>query len=174
MCNVFVIWLALFRYILGEQFTRSFAAHRQATMPSASGDTRRPLAVDVGAGCGLTTMALVAAGFDVIATDKAAVVPLLEGNIRRFMQELLKNSYSSGSVGSAKVVEFDWFRQQQTQQREEGKDAVVDSAEKISGVEVLPVDEQNPDGRQIDLIVCSDCVYSTAAVEPLTHTLDQV
>ena len=77
----------------------------------------------VGAGCGLTTIALLKKGFKVIATDRKIALPLLSSNIQAYLAERSnrkRNNMISTSINLspddndadvsefAQVVEFDW------------------------------------------------------------------
>ena len=76
-----------------------------------------------GAGCGLTTIALLKKGFNVIATDRKIALPLLNSNVQAYLAERnnrKRNNIISPSTNlffddddahvseSAQVVEFDW------------------------------------------------------------------
>ena len=77
---------------------------------------RRPIALELGAGCGLTAIALALAGFDVLASDKASTVGLLKTNVARFApsfegnyeeEERIKENRLRG-WGSVDTAVFDW------------------------------------------------------------------
>lgn len=87
-------------------------------------------------------MVLSYLGYNVIATDKASVIPLLQRNVDQF----------KGSSGSILVSKFDWG----------------DSYNKDNDSLLLI------EGKSPDVIVCSDCLYSAASVEPLLETLVKV
>jgi hypothetical protein len=82
-------------------------------------------------------------GYDVIAVDKALVVPLLRQNV-----DAALSSYASH--GSIDVVSVDWS----------SDDAMEALSKHLS--------------RPLDLVVCSDCVYQLASVEPLLTIIEQV
>lgn len=97
----------------------------------------------IGAGCGLTSIALAMCGYDVIAADKAVVVPLLQRNA-----DACLSAYAG--TGSIEVISMDWS----------ASDAMETLSRHLS--------------RPIDLVVCSDCVYQLASVDPLLNILEQV
>lgn len=82
-------------------------------------------------------------GYDVVAADKALVVPLLRRNV-----EAALSAYDTR--GSIDVVSVDWSDR--------------DAMEALS--RHLP--------RPLDLVVCSDCVYQLASVDPLLSIIEQV
>ena len=101
--------------------------------------------LELGSGCGLTaiTLSLMNAGNQVFATDKKAVLPLLRENVGLFLATM---SQAGRAVGTVQVAEFDWFAFAPGMQ--------------------LPVWS-----HALDLIVLSDCLYSSAAVAPLGDVL---
>ena len=178
----------------------------------------------LGAGCGLTSLALLARGYDVICTDRASVVALLRTNLDNFnvhhSPELAPLFDVFQDVGGAvpacaRVLEFDWNREFPPQ---ESEDQECTTSTSSSALLSLPVDQsistqqQQPHdneskqtakltptptptgqgqsslrsrftssdassvaiGRNIDLIVCSDCLYSSASVKPLVQCIQQV
>lgn len=122
----------------------------------------RRVAVDLGSGCGLAAMALVCAGYDTIATDKACVMELLTENLNNFQSALrLRTKGDSTPPGSVKgILELDWNLQE------------VSNAECLVGTIKGLLDYCH--GLYPDLVVCSDCLYSSASVTPLLDVLDQV
>lgn len=96
-----------------------------------------------GAGCGLTSIATALCGYDVIAADKSAVVPLLKRNIDASAPNFLKN-------GGVDVINIDWS----------AHNAVGTLSQHLT--------------RPLDLVVCSDCVYQLASVDPLLNILEKV
>ena len=132
----------------------------------------RPVAIDLGSGCGLAAMALVCAGYDTIATDKACVMDLLTENLNSFQTALRQYTVRSDGVTAMKgesqrsfgsltgILELDWNRQE-----------VVDSACVAGTIKGLM---DHCHGEYPDLVICSDCLYSSASVTPLLDVLDQV
>lgn len=133
-------------------------------MEGEGGRDHRPMAVDVGAGCGLTSMALALAGYDVIATDKACLLPLLEMNLAAFRSEACSHSVELGIV---KVAQLEWTK------RDSGSGGAAEERESGRGSEDVRRVRELCSGRP-NLVVCSDCLYSSASVEPLLEVLEQV
>lgn len=112
-----------------------------------------------GAGCGLTSLSLRAAGYDVIATDKLALLDLLRHNVSSGSSgdsntsntSSISNSTSSNSTTSSnsiEVRELDWYASSTT----------------AAG---LLLEGRPP----VDVIVCSDCLYSSDSVLRLLDVL---
>ena len=101
----------------------------------------------------MTAIALGLQGYDVIATDKLNILTALNHNIKTF-----ESSYNgSNPLGSFKIVEFDWNKTAETAHNQ------------------LPVELREAlNGREIDLIACSDCCYSSLATLPLLRSLQAV
>ena len=143
---------------------------------------RNRVAVDLGSGCGLTAMALLCAGYDVVATDKGCLLPLLSDNLTRF--EVAKRSHSSTSIAEfgtlTGVLEMDWTSLQ-SQTRKQSQGSCSDSSEdgleggqKGSASDIADRLLSLCHGKNPDLVVCSDCLYSSASVEPLLDVLEMV
>lgn len=101
--------------------------------------------LELGSGCGLTaaTLSFINAGNFVIATDKRSVLPLLQANVDSFLNRMVQ---AGRAVGSVQVQELDWF--------------------------AYTAGSQLPEwGGHLDLIVLSDCLYSSASVGPLVNVL---
>jgi len=97
----------------------------------------------LGAGQGLTSVVLARCGYDVVATDKSPVLGQLRQNLSRFKRPG-PGSHSLGgdedpASGEITVMELDW--------------AGGDLGE--CGMRIIG-------GRPVDVIVLSDCVYSSA------------
>jgi hypothetical protein len=96
----------------------------------------------------LTSVALNCAGYSVLATDKCLVLDLLQSNIDEWRTH--RNDFSiKVSTPEIVVQELDWSIEYDAQ----------------------PLKMH---GRLPDLIVCSDCVYSTSSVLPLLNMLEKV
>lgn len=109
--------------VLSRVITRSYGV---------DGGNKHLSVLELGSGCGLVAIALAIAGHDVLATDKAAILPLLRRNTAQW---------------SAIEVEcFDWY----------------DFASTGTSLK---------DDRAFDLVVLSDCLYSSASVQPLISVL---
>ncbi len=120
-------------------------------LPGENSSSKRPLAIDIGSGCGLTAIALLICGFDVVCTDKSHVFDLMNENIRRFMSE---NGSALPNMGNIEVIEFDW---------------VISSPADL--VNVI----QNKFGKSCaDLILCSDCCYDINLMQPLVQAVRTV
>jgi hypothetical protein len=90
-------------------------------------------------------MALSLKGYDVIATDKAIILDLLKENVGIF-----SDKFQSSIKGKIIVKQLDWVQ--------------VDNE----------VTESVLSGVYPDLILCSDCLYSSASVMPLLSVLEKV
>ena len=161
---------------------------------SSSSSSQRPLALDLGAGCGLTTIALIAQGYDVIATDRAHVVPLLEYNIHSFLNIYnntdISNSYNTihthtngnsshinnnnnnnGTLtkGSCpvKVIEFDWMSNEHS---------LLWNTTNTNTTNNYGDDEERRrfDIHRISLIICSDCIYDSFMIPSLINVLQSI
>lgn len=104
----------------------------------------------LGAGCGLTTIALHRRNFSVVSTDKKSLLDVLQRNISDYTAQLIDGESHSRNIV---VLEFEW--------------------EKVSSPKKL--DQMIPQSMlDVDLIVCSDCLYDSTSVEPLLRTLEMV
>ncbi len=114
-------------------------------------ENKRPLAIDIGSGCGLTAIALLLCGFDVICTDKSQVFELMSSNIENFKA---KNKTMFPNMGNIEIIEFDWT----TSSTSEISNLIQSKYVKTSA----------------DLIVCSDCCYDLNLMEPLVRAIKSV
>lgn len=129
---------------------------------SALGTHRPALRIlELGSGCGLAamTLSLLHASYHVTATDKPCLLPLLRDNMAAFADRVRE---AGRPVGTVDLCAFDWF----------------DFADKADGAGEAQSPETEsrarpalPDWGPLDLIVLSDCLYSTAAVAPLVAVL---
>ena len=183
---------------------------RQRRQPSVEGEMResvvkdavKPTAVDLGAGCGLCSMALALRGYDVVSTDIASALNLLMENMEGFRrtiqkqkQQELQSESAPARCGAVEVKELDWRAVEKCMQGVDGgevdaKDginsrhsgteirqgSVFSHAEALSAAAVAAVAEavKNIKACKPDLIVCSDCIYSTGAISPLLTVLENV
>lgn len=106
---------------------------------------QRPVALDVGAGCGLVSMVLSLLGYDVIAVDKSSVMDTLQLNISSFNKELS----GVGTKGHITCLEFDWMK------------CTCDDIKRLQGY-------------TYDRIVLSDCFYESFSVAPLLDVIAKV
>jgi predicted nicotinamide N-methyase len=128
--------------------TRSYEEMLQSINITRAETTARPKVLELGAGCGLTSVACWLAGYDVDSTDTAAVIPLLEENIKSCFEAMLSSHPSFySSLGSINVRQINWF-----------EDNAID--ESLQGV--------------YDIILCADCSYSSLAVVPLYNRIREV
>eukprot|EP01039_Chlorochromonas_danica_P006683 gene6683-7389_t len=128
----------LTRLILREEFL-------QLVWPSDSPPIEDAIAIELGAGCGLVSLALRLRGLrSVVATDRPALSPLLEHNLH-LLDGLVK--------GSAQVHALDW--------------TVPD----LSALSSLLNAESN---RWPQLIVCCDCLYASTSVMPMVELLEKL
>ncbi|CAB1110416.1 unnamed protein product [Ectocarpus sp. CCAP 1310/34] len=113
-------------------------------------DPARVSALELGSGVGLVAMTAALLGWEFVASDKADALPLLELNVKRCV-----SSTKRTCAGTVDVMEYDW-----------GTDAKrLLEGRKSSG---------SGDGTSYDLVICADCVYASASVEPLLASLCQV
>lgn len=105
------------------------------------------IVLELGAGCGLTTIALLAAGIapeQILATDKEEVIQsVLKPNVEQY----LMNCDTSSNSSKAQLMALDWE-----------KDTLATS---------IPSDIK----ARVKVIVCSDSLYSSHAVSPLLQVL---
>ncbi|CAM9588829.1 unnamed protein product [Ectocarpus fasciculatus] len=114
------------------------------------GGPARVSALELGSGVGLVAMTAALLGWEFVGTDKADALPLLELNVKRCV-----SSTKRTCAGTVDVVEYDW-----------GTDAKrLVEGRKSSG---------RGDGNSYDIVICADCVYASASVEPLLASLCQV
>ena len=114
----------------------------------------RPLALELGAGCGIVSIVLWLLGYDVITTDKLTVLDVLIDNINQ-TKEYIKINYNDlyNTLGTIQIIEFDWFSLSKSEDH-----SIIHLNTLINN-------------RIIDLIVCSDCCYSTISIIPLINVL---
>lgn len=95
--------------------------------------------IDLGAGCGLTSILLSRLGFRVLAMDREAIMPLLRSNL------------DSNGASAVETLPFDWTAMSGTGESE----AVLSKLQSL----------------QPSLVLCSDCLYNSTAVDPLLALL---
>lgn len=116
-------------------------------------DTRKPLCLELGAGClGLLSMAALIKNMDVIATDKENLTKILEINLKNFI-----NTNNFDITSSYRVEVLDW---------------TAFSENNIDNNQKNEIKQRILGNRVPDFIICSDCLYSTAAVKPLLETIN--
>ena len=116
----------------------------EAAAASSSSRAFAPLAgkkaLELGAGLGFVSLVLRELGCQVLATDKANMLPLLETNLR----EAVPKEAPGVAGGNATAAEYNWS---------------------------VPPPNDVMSQRPFDLVVCADCLYAQASVEPLLQTL---
>lgn len=118
------------------------ARWQQRAQQAASGGARLRC-LEVGAGCGLLSLALSRMGFDVTATEQPGVLENLQHNIERDSARAPKDA------GACRAVRLRWG-----------------DADDIAALLGSDCSE-----ARFDLIVGTDVVYKLELVEPLLHTL---
>jgi predicted nicotinamide N-methyase len=110
-------------------------------------DDSIPICLDIGAGCGLTSMVAHHLGYNVIATDRSSLVHgLLQENIQEYLQSAaFKSILDCRSLDWESVSPTNWNDQ----------------------LQISP-------SQRIRYIICSDCLYSSPAVQPLLYLLDYI
>ena len=137
-----------------------------------------PLAIDLGAGCGLTTIALIMTGFKVIATDKECSIDILNENLSNFKSSL--NDFLSMTP--------DQDTEQNICRSYLHRIAANAAQDEPELIDVVNVDWAHLDESKInisnsllhqghlypDVIVCSDCLYASSSAEALVATLENL
>lgn len=123
----------------------------------------------IGAGCGLTSIVFHSLGFNVVATDRLSIMNILEENLHHYLAQVEPSCKSASDSESEsktsqsattsspsprnsqypflKILPFDWELEHDS----------------------LKISENN-----IDLILCSDCLYNSIVVEPLIRVIQMV
>ena len=142
------------------------------------GDKSSPLAIDLGAGCGLTTMTLLMTGFNVIATDKEPSIDILSKNLSNFKADL-NRSLASTQHGEHIIEEFymDYLKYVATGGGENlGLSEVVNVDWTQLDISKANIENSMPfQGHSFaDVIVCSDCLYTSSSAEALAVILENL
>jgi predicted nicotinamide N-methyase len=112
--------------------------------------------LELGSGCGLVAIALGLRGCIVTATDKLDVLTTLQANVDGFLSLYQTMDTVRPSI---QVREYDWgTAYEHSTQNSEYEGCTVASL----------------GTAKFDFIVCADCVYASASVEPLLRTITQV
>lgn len=122
--------------------------------------SRKPRAVDLGAGCGLTSMALACAGFNVWSSDKAQLLPRLTSNLEDFKQACAQSGRMD-EIGAIRPVELNWTAFDCSDTTDSDS---VSGGHHLGGL----------CGGYPELLVCSDCLYSSSCIDPLLCVIEQV
>lgn len=116
-------------------------------------DSPSTVCLDVGAGCGLTSIVAHHLGHSIVATDRPSIVDgLLGANVRRYFDAVTDREASQSS--RLQCLSLDWEAM-------------------FSGASTSDWFEQLGDAS-IGCVLCSDCLYSSPAVQPLLSLLDTV
>ena len=113
----------------------------------------KPLCLELGSGLGLVSISVLSKNMDIIATEKEGAIPMLHSNLQQFMETNQFNITSSYKVEVLDWSSFDKENKTTNEYKQELK-------QKILG------------NRVPDYILCSDCLYSTAAIKPLLETIN--
>ena len=145
-------------------------------------------------GCGLTSIVFHSLGFNVIATDKLAIMNLLEENIHRYLEQLKMQKISKGGVStsSSSVDQVPPLPATAAPSLSSSSTTIppVSSMEGIDNsnntnsgnnepfLKIIPFDWELEndsvklyDDCDIDLVLCSDCLYNSMVVEPLIRII---
>lgn len=154
-----------------------------STLPAVPKQTSRPRALELGAGIGLTSLALSSLGYDVLATDVGEVVDrVLHRNVEANVDRVRSWAGVEGRVyGCIAVKELDWFVEPEKWRWDlVGTVTGGGSGGSDGGRESESESESAPDSRKqgaallgppFDLVVTSDTLYMMELVEPLLRTL---
>lgn len=115
-----------------------------------------------GAGCGLISATLLSKGYRVVATDKASVLDLLQTNTDNWLR-----ASNDASRDRVRLVELDWATVGSTG---DGMENTLNAMAALGG----GLDAAGAGRPCPDLVVCSDCLYSSAAIAPLLNVLEAV
>ncbi|KAI5817691.1 putative methyltransferase-domain-containing protein [Pyronema omphalodes] len=110
----------------------------------------KKLALDLGAGIGLASLALGALGFNVIATDVAELT-CSEGLLRRNIEDA--RNFTGGSGGVVCVKELDWFEP-------------PEKGELFQGTGIQE--------KEFDVIMTADTIYMKELIRPLLDTIKRM
>ncbi|KIJ16828.1 hypothetical protein PAXINDRAFT_168284 [Paxillus involutus ATCC 200175] len=125
------------------------------------GEQRRPRAVELGSGIGLTALVLCSLGYDVLATDAAHVCDsVLRRNIAANLQHLPSNA------GTIQVRVLDWNIDSDRWQWDHPMRITPD--ENSSNQDGAT---ENSLGPPFDLIISSDTIYDASLIDPFFRTV---
>lgn len=139
-----------------------------------------PLAIDLGAGCGLTSMALALRGFDVLAVDREKTCPLLRANILQFSKAAKQ---AGRNIGTIDVLPLDWGTDVPRGASEEGQSSRGATVLEVCDSQEAPAAPTNPRwrafqdatrGRESLLVVLSECITSELTIQPLLGALEAI
>ncbi|KAH7889294.1 hypothetical protein F5I97DRAFT_499636 [Phlebopus sp. FC_14] len=149
---------------LGSQVLSAYLANELKGTRSrvAVGQQRRPRAVELGSGIGLTALALSSLGYDVLATDTAHVCDsVLRRNIAANLHQL------STDAGSIQVRVLDWTVPSDSWQWDDPMRITPDGDHPSESHRTLEELLDPP----FDLIVSSDTIYDSSLIDPFFRTL---
>lgn len=174
-----VLWptsVIISRFLL----TTSLEAMRQKLKITSSANEKEisislsPLAIDIGAGCGLTSMILSMLKYSIIATDKDLLLPLLQHNLSNFNSVIPTPTHEESQRPSVEVDSLDWVCVDQVFYTPGGPSEEKEALLVGENIEKMREKITRWKGRKPELLVCSDCLYSSASVEPLISVLEQL
>ncbi|KAF9246209.1 hypothetical protein BU15DRAFT_40104 [Melanogaster broomeanus] len=148
---------------LGAQILSAYLANelKASRVRMRVGEQRRPRAVELGSGIGLTSLVLCSLGYDVLATDTTHVCDsVLRHNITANLQHL------PSDAGSIQVRVLDWNIHSDRWQWNDPMRITPDgnpSNESGEPEKLL--------GPPFDLIVSSDTLYDASLIDPFFHTM---
>jgi len=181
-CHVWPSSIVFCRYLLSAPGKELLLQMRQGLK-----DRVRPVAVELGAGCGLNTLVLHYLGVNVVATDMQSVIGLLERNVVRNIARsssksdgvaLSVNGVSSESIAedssfdsiSIMLNTFDWQTTNSSLHtksldmlRESVEVCVLGRPSFLCNYAFFP-----------DLVVCSDLLYSTNSINLLHGAICEI
>lgn len=141
--------------------------------------SKRPKAIDLGAGVGLTAHVMAMLGFDVVATDlKVVIDAVLRQNIKNNLDRVKAWGGGTGVGGTAqgcgdvKVRELDWL----VKPEEWDWDGAESIAPKQDPLLKETLDSEIDDNISppFDLIVTADTLYHQDLVAPLLRTIKTI
>lgn len=158
---------------LGAQILAVYLFDLYGSKPAAE-RSRRPRAIDLGAGVGLTTHVMTMLGFDVVATDlKVVMDAVLRRNIEDNSGRIKAWGDGAGAggvakgCGDAKVRQLDWFV--------DPDEWDWSGAQSIAPREELQGHKTDDDiDPPFDLIVTADTLYRQDLVAPLLRTIKAI
>ena len=201
-CYVWSSAVVVSKYLLSVEGQAMLDAVRKGMEPNDL-----PIAVELGAGCGLCSMILALCGVHTLCTDVKPVLPLLSSNLRQFVSQcpspnwpqhiIVSDPGSSltlphSSVDDSSVCQVINMTVSELNWNDEGEltgvgdtstgTGIANSGIANSGIKHLQniisslvTSTSKPFSKLYpDIILCSDCLYSTGSVASLQNVIDQV
>jgi predicted nicotinamide N-methyase len=180
-CYVWPSAVAVSRFLLSPEGKALISSSKAALVTGS-----RVVAVELGAGCGLCTLVMHYLGMHVVATDTADVVRLLQRNFMTHIESLIDRSAAPVSLAvngtdvplpgmldqidfdRRRVIlhEFDWQKAEQEDGEASGVGALQAAIKVCRGKS-----SANP---YPELLVCSDLLYATSAIAPLSAAISRI